>query len=136
MKTEILAGPERRRRWSAAEKEQAVGEALMAGANVASIARRYGVSRSLVYAWRREARPEPNTPVMPALVPVIVAPSDGADAPSKDHEPPSVRAGPAQSHHGARGGVIEIALAGGVRVTLRGPLDVKGLRAVLAALRG
>jgi hypothetical protein len=32
-------------------------------------------------------------------------------------------------------GSIEIALAGDVRVTLRGRVDVKGLRAVLAALR-
>jgi hypothetical protein len=32
-------------------------------------------------------------------------------------------------------GSIEIALAGDVRLTLRGRVDVKGLRAVLAALR-
>jgi hypothetical protein len=32
--------------------------------------------------------------------------------------------------------VIEIALAGGARVTLRGSVDLKGLRAVLSVLRG
>lgn len=136
MKTEILAGPERRRRWSAAEKEQAVAEALLPGANVTAIARRLGVSRSLVYAWRREARPEPSEPAMPALVPVVVASGDGAEAPVKDHGPPGVRSEPARSPRGVGSGVIEIALSGGARVTLRGPVDLKGLRTVLNVLRG
>lgn len=133
MKTEILAGPERRRRWSAAEKARVVAEVLAPGAKVTEIARRHGVSRSLVYAWRREARPEP---VVPSLVPVIVASGDGADAASKRPARQIARTGPLHSRHGAKTGVIEIALAGEVRVTLRGAIDVKGLRAVLAALRG
>lgn len=84
MKTEILAGPERRRRWSVAEKAQVVAEALRPVAKVTEIARRCcGVSRSLVYAWRREARPEPIVPITPSLVPVIVASADGTDAASK-----------------------------------------------------
>lgn len=136
MKTEILAGPERRRRWSAAEKEQAVAEALLPGANVTAIARRLGVSRSLVYAWRREARPEPSEPAMPALVPVVVASGDGAEAPVKDHGPPGVRSEPARSPRGVGSGVIEIAFPGGARLTVRGAVDLKGLRTVLSALRG
>ena len=136
MKTEVLAGPERRRRWSAAEKARVVAEALRPGAKVTAIARRCGVSRSLVYAWRREARPEPIVPVTPSLVPVIVASGDGADTASKRPAQQTARTGTVHCHHGTKTGVIEIALSGEVRVTLRGPVDAKGLRAVLAALRG
>ena len=45
MKAEILAGPERRRRWSEEEKVRVVAEATMPGAQLAEIARRHGVSR-------------------------------------------------------------------------------------------
>jgi transposase len=136
MKTEVLAGPERRRRWSAAEKAQVVAEVLRPGANVTAIARRCGVSRSLLYAWRSEARPDPIAPVTPSLVPVIVSAGDSADAASKRPALPTARTGTGHCHHGTKTGVIEIALSGGNRVTLRGPVDAKGLRAVLAALRG
>lgn len=46
MKAEILVGPERRRRWSAGERASIVAEAAMAGANVAEISRRHGISRA------------------------------------------------------------------------------------------
>jgi transposase-like protein len=54
MKAEILAGPERRRRWSEEEKARIVAEAAVPGVRVADIARRRGVSRGLIYIWRRE----------------------------------------------------------------------------------
>lgn len=53
MKTEVLAGPERYRRWGEEAKACIVGETLVPGARVADVARRHGVSRSLIYAWRR-----------------------------------------------------------------------------------
>jgi len=55
MKTEILVGSERRRRCSADEKARILSEATAPGAKVVDIARRHGVSRSLIYRWRREA---------------------------------------------------------------------------------
>jgi len=136
MRSEVLSGPERRRRWSAAEKAQLVAEALRPGANVTALARRCGVSRSLVYAWRREARAEAIVPVVPPLVPVIVASGDDAATASRLPAQRNARTGSVHCLHGARTGVIEIALSGAVRVTLRGPVDAEGLRAVLAALRG
>ena len=55
MEAEILVGPERRRRWSAEERARIVAEASAPEARVADIARRHGVSRNLIYTWRREA---------------------------------------------------------------------------------
>jgi transposase len=129
MTIEILNSPERRRRWSTEEKARIVAEAKAPGAMVAAIARRHGVSRSLVYTWRREL----GEVDLPDLVPVVVEAPIGSTgtAPS----PPARRGGAGTNVAIEAGGSIEIALAGNVRVTLHGQVDAKGLRAVLAALR-
>ncbi len=122
MKAEILVGPERRRRWSADEKARIVAEAAAPGAQVAEIARRHGLSRGLLYTWRRAALQERGDATLPELVPAVVVPANGM-------------ARPAAAGTAHESGVIEIALAEGVRVTVHGRVDAKGLRAVLTALR-
>jgi len=52
----ILAGPERRRRWSEEERLRILAEAFAPGASVTEVARRHDVSRGLIYQWRRDAR--------------------------------------------------------------------------------
>ena len=49
MCAKFLAGPERRRRWSAEEKARIVAEAATPDAAVAEIARRHGICRGLLY---------------------------------------------------------------------------------------
>ena len=53
---EVLVGPERRRRWTVAEKLAIVREAFAPGALVADVARRRDVSRAQVYQWRAALR--------------------------------------------------------------------------------
>jgi transposase-like protein len=89
---------------------------------VAEIARRHGVSRGLLYVWRREAHQHRDDGMLPGLVPAVIVPTEG-------------RAGSSGARTAPESGVIEIALAGDVRVTVRGRVDAKGLRAVLTALR-
>ena len=48
--------PERRRRWSWKEKAQIVAESLAPDAVASAIARRYGLHRKQLYAWRKELR--------------------------------------------------------------------------------
>lgn len=55
-RVEVLAGPERRRRWSWEEKARIVAESLAPDAVASSIARRYGLHRNQLYAWRKELR--------------------------------------------------------------------------------
>jgi len=117
MHAEVLAGPERRRRWSASEKTRIVAESRVRGAQVAEVARRHGISRGLLYIWRRVTRQDDEAARSPALVPAVVV----AEA--------AIGRAPSESS------VIEIALPGGVHLTVRGRVDAKGLRAVLAALR-
>jgi transposase len=132
MAGEILSGPERRRRWSWEEKAGIVSEVMRPGAKVTEIARRHGISRSLLYTWRREAgRGTGSDGVasrLPDLVPVMIAHADEApERPAATPEPPS---------GGARqAGTIEIALPGAVRVTVRGRIEERVLRAILDALR-
>ena len=132
MSGEILSGPEWRRRWSSEEKAKIVAEAVVPGARVGEIARRHEISRSLLYTWRREAMPEPATEsvasTLPDLVPIMI--TDGAEAPKRPALP-TERVGAAAKSTGT----IEIALPGGVQVTVRGRIEERMLRAVLGALR-
>ncbi|NVM42324.1 IS3 family transposase [Ochrobactrum intermedium] len=55
IKMEILSGPERRRRWSTAEKLVIVHETYEADATVSLVARRHGIAPNQLFAWRKLA---------------------------------------------------------------------------------
>ena len=122
----VLSGPERRRRWTTAQKLRIVDESLAPGASVVEVARRHDVHRNLLTVWRRQARtgvlacgPEP----MPRQVNEV---RFAAVSLAPDRQPltaPSVT-----------GGAIEIELAAGVRVRITGAVDAATLKAVMAAL--
>jgi len=52
----VLGGPERRRRWTPAEKLRIVEESEGGTASVAEVARRHDVHPNLLHLWRRQAR--------------------------------------------------------------------------------
>jgi transposase len=52
----VLSGPERRRRWTRAERARIVEESLATAANFAEVARRHDVHPNLLHASRRQAR--------------------------------------------------------------------------------
>jgi transposase-like protein len=54
-KSEVLRGPERRRRWAAAEKISIVAETYESDVTVSLVARRHGVAPNQVFSWRRLA---------------------------------------------------------------------------------
>jgi transposase len=115
---EVLAWPERRRRWSWKEKAQIVAESLAPGAVASAIARRYGLHRNQLYAWRkalRETADEATAAVGSApldFVPVVVT------------DEPDVR----------RRSGIEIELSG-ARVRVSAGVDPALLADVLRALK-
>jgi transposase len=123
-RVEVLTGPGRRRRWSAAEKARIVAETLVPGAGVSAVARRWQLCPQQVFAWRREAKaaaempPERADRGMPAFVPIVA---------------PAVSAAPAGAAASAAA-VIEIELAGAV-VRVGSGLDGAVLSAVLRAVR-
>jgi transposase len=52
----VLSGPERRRRWTAAEKLRIVEESVGGEASIVEVARRHDVHPNLLHLWRRQAR--------------------------------------------------------------------------------
>ena len=67
---EVLAGPERRRRWSIEQKQTIVTAAFEPGAVVRDVARQADVTPSLIYRWRRDLRAAAN-----GFAQVLVAPA-------------------------------------------------------------
>ena len=136
MRAEILVGPERRRRWSTEEKARIVAEAAVPGARAADIVRQHGVSRGLIYTWRREASQglsgDGLAAALPELVPVVVS-GGGREAASPETAREKRRA--CSSGAVKPDGAIEIVLPGDVRMTVRGRVEERTLRAVLGALR-
>jgi transposase len=127
MTVTVLSGPERRRRWTAAEKLRVVEETLEPEASVTGIALRHDIHPNLLHAWRRQAR----TGVL----------ADAVESKSKSgreagfaavaiaQERPSLFAA---APSGA--GMIEMELANGSRLRVTGAVDPATLAAALAVL--
>lgn len=131
MRVEVLAGVERRRRWSAAEKLRIVEETLHPGAKVTEVAQRNQVSRALVFAWRRMARTgQLGVAPSPVFVPVQIA---APIARTPDSSPaPDVKRSSALSRR--RPGLIEIDLVDGRRVRVDAQFDAEALSRLLDLL--
>ena len=95
-----------RRSFSVAFKRQVVAEAFAPGASVAKVARRYDLNANQVFNWRRRYG------VDGAFLPVVVT----------DCERPTTAPEPATATENSVG-EVEITLATGHRVTLRGGFD-------------
>jgi len=52
-RVEVITSVQRRRRWTTAEKVRLVEEAMQPGSSVSFVARRYGLSPSLLFRWKR-----------------------------------------------------------------------------------
>jgi transposase len=122
-----VLGVERRRRWSAEAKARLVEETLVPGAIVSEVARRHGVSQSLLFAWRRHARAEaPSESAGSFLLPVEVEPSVATTSDAHSRVVGSRRRRPP--------GTIEIELGSGKRVRVDNEVDADALRRVLSVL--
>ena len=127
MRVEFLDGVERRRRWSREDKSRIIEETLAPGAKVSEVARRHGISASLVFTWRRQSRANQETaPVVPRFAAVQIA--DGSTEATN-----SATGGQPRSGSG-RSGLIEIHLGGGRRVRVDASVDAAALARVLDVL--
>jgi len=130
---EIITGVERRRRWSAGEKLRIVAETEQPGAGIAEIARRYEISRGLLWNWRSQVRcgklrPEPP----PVFVPVRLLDEPPGAEPAKCGKP-SRAAGPDLT---VADGKIEITLPDGTSIRIGHDVSLVTLRRVVTVLRG
>ena len=107
----------RRRRWSADEKLRIVAESFAGSRMVSVTARRHGVSRSLLFSWRKAFR-ENRLGGMDGFVPAIVAPETSRE---------SARAEPC---------LMEIVLGNGRRVIVDGTVNIEALLRIVVGLEG
>jgi transposase len=129
---EIITGVERRRRWSLEEKLRIVAETERPGAGIAGIARKYEISRGLLWNWRSQVRrgvlrAEPPPVFLP--VQTIGEPANGNG--TRRVEPFSATGtDPVLSD-----GKIEITLPDGTSVTVGHDVGLMTLRRVMSVLR-
>jgi transposase len=119
---EVLTGPSRRRRWTDEDKSRIAAEAMMPGAVVSQIARRWQICPQQVFAWRRAALREASSDLVstgPQFVPIVEAPPTAEQNTEKT---------------APRLPEIEIDF-GGTVVRVASGLDTKTLTAVLRAVR-
>ncbi|WP_165937784.1 IS66-like element accessory protein TnpA [Methylobacterium segetis] len=112
-----------RRSWTREETRAIVAEAERTTASVSSVARRHGLTPSLLFRWRRELWDEERAaslPVAPAFVPLAL-PAPPAASPCEEV---------------LQGGAIEVELVGGHRVRVEAGADPALVRDVLATLLG
>jgi transposase len=114
-RVEVITSVQRRRRWSAAEKQRIVAASLERGAVASAVAREAGIHVSQLFRWRQELCPRGEAPATFAAV--TVSP-----------ERVSVPALPGAP------GVIEIEFASGARLRITGAVDGATLSAAVAAL--
>jgi transposase len=121
---EIITGVERRRRWSLEEKLRIVAETEQLGSGIAKIARRYEISRGLLWNWRSQVRRRALRPdSLPVFLRVqtISKPAYGHDT---KHVAPSAGSGAEQ----VSGSKIEITLPDGTLVKVGHDVGLATLR--------
>jgi transposase len=113
---EVITSVQRRRRWSRAEKERIVAEAMEPGVVASEVARAAGIHSSQLFRWRQQLCERVQIPAV--FDPVAITAEAGAvSSPSPE-----------------RTGVIEIEFAGGGRMRISGPVDASTVSALMKAL--
>ena len=116
-RVEMIIGGERRRRWSLEEKATITAASFEPGANVAAVAREYGVSQGLLHYWRRCTRERVSDAQEMRFVPVV----------TRDEGQPAADPGKRLAVR------VEIE---GACVVIECGVDEQVLRTVFSALRG
>ena len=135
---DILEPSDRRRIWSAQEKAALLAEIDAEGGKVRLVARRHGISESLLYNWRsarKAAAIAMRAPENMEFIPAGII--EGASSPNQAmllSPGPTPRQQPVRVK--GKAGSIEIALANGSRVTVDAFVNEQALSRVLRAMQG
>ena len=119
----------RRRRWSDGEKERIVLESMAGPRQISATARRHGIARSQLLAWRRAMLVEPSA-APSGFIPMLVTPETDE---REDARMMGAGAPPALAVSALTPGRIEIVLRSGRKMIVEGAADMD---AVLKLARG
>ena len=135
-RVEIISTVARRRRWTIEEKVAILDEASQPRASITAVADRHGISRNLIYLWRRQAREGsmPGVTVSNGAASPFVAVqiADCAEKAPAQNAPQHLPAPVGRR----RSGLIEIALSNGRVVKVEESIDPATLSRIVAALDG
>lgn len=129
---EVITGPERRRGWSAADKERIVAESYGGLDTVCGIARRHGLLPQQLFTWRREAK---KRGAVQAIEPMSFAPVMVAAPPAAGFGGKRKMRRQAARRTGADAASIVIE-AGAILVRIGRGAETKAVEAILRALKG
>jgi transposase len=133
---EIVSRVERRRRWTESEKAALLAEVEAEGGKVKLVARRHGISESVLYNWRSAWKMAASMRAAEAVEFVPV----GIMGQATDEQPKLLavpeQATPTNAHYDVRTGRIEIELSNGARIRVDSDVSEKALRRVLQAMKG
>ncbi len=135
---DILGPSERRRIWGAQEKAALLAEVDAEGGKVRLVARRYGISESLLYNWRSARKA---AAVAAGAADDVKFVAVGVVAGKAPHRPvllasPEPVSTPEPPPAEGKGGLIEITLPNGARVSVDAFVNEKALARVLRAMKG
>ena len=141
MTATVLSGPERRRRWTTAEKLRIVAESHTPGAIANEVARRHDIHPHQLHKWRQDVRRGRLGPMLgpqgaggsePQFVPVAVSlAAVGATPPGHA----AVATEPVSATIGSpAAGMIEMEFANGSRMRVTGTVNSAMLAAALAVM--
>ncbi|MDA8230962.1 MAG: transposase [Magnetospirillum sp.] len=119
-RVEVITSVERRRRWSAAEKQRLVAESAQPGRTVSEVARRHGIAPQQLFTWRRQ------------FLAAATAVAEGEFLAVEVSAPTAAVAAPEVAPTDA--GQMEIVLPSGVVVRVGADVATEPLRRLLAAL--
>lgn len=118
----VLPGPERRRRWTLAEKHRIVAESLASETSVVAVARRHDIHPNLLHLWRRQAR-----------CATVASVGRRSDAPANEVRFASVAIAADERVLATPRGTIEVEFASGTRLRITGSVDAAAVSAAIAA---
>ena len=135
---EVLARVERRRKWTQAEKAALLAEVDAAGGKVLPVARRHGISESVLYNWRcaRKAALEASSAGSSGAITFLPVGVIGEATNETPAMMPSMASPRPPLGVESRAGAIEIALPDGSWVCVDASVDEAALSRVMRAIRG
>lgn len=124
-----MSNRKKRRQWSDEEKREICQQAVLPGASVAQIARRYCANANMIHNWLKDPRFAPNTEdlSMPADASFIELDVSAAAL----HPVPGIVATPAT---GLSANKVDITLSDGRRVLIEGPMSLGSIIGLVEGL--
>lgn len=124
-----MSNRKKRRKWSDEEKREICQQAVLPGASVAQIARRYSANANVIHNWLKDPRfaPDAEDLAMPTDASFIELDVSAAAS----HSVPDIVATPAT---GLSANKVDITLSDGRRVLIEGPMSLGSIIGLVQGL--